>query len=233
MECRSRPHGLRDIHRLPPGHLLHFADGEVQVRRYTTLPIEPPLLLKHPQEYVDQFRTLPIKPSPIVSQRAHRHPHERRPRFHQHRCHRGHECSIARSPLNLRAYTTDYKPLFPDEEDYYADLVAEKFSIPLDVSLPRHVTPLRRLRFPAPTRTVPRSLLRTNRHHYRRIAAHSRVLLSGYGGDDILIGQAWPHLLHLFRQRKFGQHRPIFGGYILKHRRSPRCTAASVRDFAA
>src|SRR5207302_5717509 len=48
----------RDIHRLPPGHTLVYSDGETCVRRYTDLPIEEPLLLKRPKEYVEQFQEL-------------------------------------------------------------------------------------------------------------------------------------------------------------------------------
>jgi asparagine synthase (glutamine-hydrolysing) len=60
-----------------------------------------------------------------------------------------------------------------------------------------------------------------NALQYQRVAVHTRVALSGYGGDDILIGQAWPHLLYLFRRAKFATLLGAFGGYILRHRRIP------------
>ena len=40
------------IRRIPPAHTLVLHDGEMQVRRYWTLPIEEPLHYKRPEEYV-------------------------------------------------------------------------------------------------------------------------------------------------------------------------------------
>src|SRR5277367_4799974 len=45
-----------DVRRLPPGHALKYSNGEPSVRRYAALPVEEPLYLKRPEEYVEQFR---------------------------------------------------------------------------------------------------------------------------------------------------------------------------------
>jgi asparagine synthase (glutamine-hydrolysing) len=210
------------VRRLPPGHLLQFADGEVQVRRYTGLSIEPPLLLKHPNDYLDQFRVL------LDQAIADRLPHAPTAIFMSGGLDSTSIAAIAvtnaqsqNQALDLHAYTAQYKPLFQDEEDHYARLVAEKFSIPLDVSSPATSLPYEgfdSLRLPEPCHDP---FLLANARSYHRIGARSRVLLSGYGGDDVLIGQAWAHLVYLFRQREFVSIARAFGGYILKHRRIP------------
>src|SRR5260370_17565010 len=60
-----------------------------------------------------------------------------------------------------------------------------------------------------------------SQRQYRQVQGHARVVLSGYGGDDILTGQAWPYLTYLFRQRRFGTIVKSFGAYILNHGRIP------------
>jgi len=119
-------------------------------------------------------------------------------------------CKIARkngASGPLRAYTIDCRPMFNDQEGILASLVAE-----ISVWISRF--------FPA--RTVSRmkgwedSLRRTpepchdpflllSQKQYRQVQGHAKVVLSGYGGDDILTGQAWPYLTYLFRQRNFAQ----------------------------
>jgi asparagine synthase (glutamine-hydrolysing) len=214
----------RDIHRVPAGHTLCLgpSSSKLRIRRYTSLPIEDPLFLKNPGNYIDQFRSLldqaiseRIAPGPtaifmsggldstsiaalaVTSYGA---------RLQRH---------------DLRAYTSVYRPLLADDEDQYANLVAQKFGIPLDVTSPGTSLPydgLTCLPLPEPCHEP---FFHANTLHYRRIAAQSRVVLSGYGGDDILIGQAWPHLLNLLRRKKFASVVSIFGGYILRHRKIP------------
>jgi asparagine synthase (glutamine-hydrolysing) len=46
----------RDIRRLPAGHLLGFASGGFSVRRIANMPVEDVLVLKHDEEYIEEFR---------------------------------------------------------------------------------------------------------------------------------------------------------------------------------
>src|SRR5271170_436004 len=46
----------QQIRRLPAGHRLKFSNGEVNVRRFLTLPVEEPLRLKRSEEYVEAYR---------------------------------------------------------------------------------------------------------------------------------------------------------------------------------
>src|SRR5260370_7511718 len=53
-----------------------------------------------------------------------------------------------------------------------------------------------------------------SQRQYRQVQGHARVVLSGYGGDDILTGQAWPYLTYLFHRRRFRPILKTFGLYI-------------------
>jgi asparagine synthase (glutamine-hydrolysing) len=48
----------RDIRRLPAGHVLKFSNGKIEVSRFRSLPIEDPLKLRHPEEYVEAYLSL-------------------------------------------------------------------------------------------------------------------------------------------------------------------------------
>ncbi len=214
----------RDIRRLPAGHTLVYSPGELCVRCYTDFPIEEPLSLKRPEEYVEQFRELLEK---AVRDRLPRGP-----------------CGIFMSggldstsvaavaskiaKKNgtggpLRAYTIDCRPLFNDEEGVLASLVAENLRMDIEILSGARCVPYEcwedSLRGTPEPYHDPFLLL--SQRQYRRVQGHARVVLSGYGGDDVLTGQAWPYLTFLLRQRDFGTIVKTFGRYILKHGRIP------------
>jgi asparagine synthase (glutamine-hydrolysing) len=214
----------RDIHRLPPGHNLVYSDAGLSVRCYTNFSIEEPLWLKRPEEYVERFQELLEK---AVRDRLPRGP-----------CGifmsggldstsiAAVACKIAQGDGvggPLRAYTIDCRPLFNDEEGYLASLVAENLGINIEIlsgasCLPYEGWEDSLLRTPEPYHDP---FLLLSKRQYRQVQGHARVVLSGYGGDDILTGQAWPYLTYLFRQRSFGTIVKAFGRYVLKHGRIP------------
>jgi asparagine synthase (glutamine-hydrolysing) len=214
----------RDIRRLPPGHTIDYSNGRVQLRRYAALPIEEPLSLGRPEEYVEQFRflleqavrdRLPAGPAAI---------------FLSGGLDSTSIAAIAVAyakksalPLNLRASTIDCRPLFADEEGHYASLAAQSLGIPIEILPGSSCLPYQGwddpwLRTPEPCHDP---FLLINQQQYQQVYAHSRVALSGYGGDDVLTGQAWPYLTYLFRKLRFGTLARAFGGYLLRHRRMP------------
>jgi asparagine synthase (glutamine-hydrolysing) len=214
----------RDIHRLPPGHTLVFSDGELSTRSYTEFAVEEPLCLKRPEEYAEQFQEL--------LERAVR---DRLPRGASAIFLSGglDSTSIAAMASNiakrdaargpLRAYTVDSRPLYDDEEGYLASLVAKHLGIDIEIhsgatSLPFEGWEDSRLKTPEPCSDP---FLFVGYREYWQVQSHARVVFSGYGGDDILTGQAWPYLAYLFRQRDFGTIAKTFGSYILKHGRIP------------
>jgi asparagine synthase (glutamine-hydrolysing) len=214
----------RDIRRLPPGHTLGYANGGVQLRRYTALPIEEPRSLGRAEEHVEQFRfllgqavrdRLPAGPAAV---------------FLSGGLDSTSVAAIAVAngsksvpPLDLRAYTIDCRPLFEDEEGHYAGVAAQSLGIPIEIHssapwLPYAGWDDSQLRAPEPLHDP---FFALSRMQYEHVAIHTRVAFSGYGGDDVLAGQAWPHFVYLLRRRRFGAIAGAFGGYILKRGRIP------------
>jgi asparagine synthase (glutamine-hydrolysing) len=211
---------FRDIRRLPAGHLLTFSEGHVRVCRYASLPIEEPLLLKREEEYLEQFRAhleravrdrVPHGPTAVfmsggldstsIAATAKR-VHARRS-----------------EPPCLRAFTVDSTPLFEDQEGAFATLAAQHIGIPLQILHTAPWLPFARwdelgVRAPEPTAEP---FFAMHLEHYRRAGQHARVALTGDGGDDVLTGRAWPHLVYLFRGGRIGNIAAIFGGYVLRH----------------
>ena len=214
----------QDIHRLPAGHTLVYSDGELRVRRYTDFSVEEPLRLKRPEEYVERFRELLVE---AVRDRLPRQP-------------TGIflsggldstsvaavACKIAKEEQTsgpLRAYTIDCRPMFNDEEGFLASLVAKKLGMDIEILSGASCLPYEGWEdslLPTPEPCHDPFLLLSQRQ-YRQVQSHARVVLSGYGGDDILTGQAWPYLTYLFRRRAFGTIMQTYGRYILEHGRIP------------
>jgi len=127
------------------------------------------------------------------------------------------------SHASLRAHTVDYRPLFDDEEGYYASLAAEHLGIPIEILRGASCIPYEgwsgsELRMPEPCHEP---FLLLSNQQYERVGAHASVALTGFGGDDVLTGQAWPYLVYLLQRLSFGKIGKAFGGYILKHGRIP------------
>ncbi len=201
-----------------------YSDGELCVRCYTDFPIEEPLWLTRPEEYVERFQELLEK---AVRDRLPRRP-----------CGiflsggldstsvAAVACKIAKkdgASGQLRAYTVDCRPIFNDEEGYLASLVAENLGISIEILSAASCLPYEGWedslgRTPEPCHDP---FLLLSQRQYRQVQGHARVVLSGYGGDDILTGQAWPYLTYLFHRRRFGTIVKTFGRYILKHGRIP------------
>ncbi len=215
---------FRNIARLPGGHVLRYSNDVVEVRRYTSLPVEEPLWLKHPWEYVERFR--------VLLEGAVR---DRLPRGPAAILMSGGLDSTGVAAIankltqefgtsgSLRAYTIDYRPLFEDEEGYYASLAAEHLGIPIEILSGASCVPYEGWDDLGPLMAEPcnEPFLLLNQQQYRRVHAHARVALSGLGGDDLLTGQAWPYLVYLVRRLRFGTISASFGGYLLKHGRMP------------
>lgn len=216
------PHrsAFSDIRRLPPGHLLTYSEGRVQMRRFGKLPIEEPLLLKQSQDYVEQFRfhlqqavrdRLPLGPAAVfmsggldstsVAATAKKVQLTR---------------SVADYP---QAFTVDYSPLFDDQEGQLASQVAAHLAVPHSVLNGSAVLPFAgwdslSIKTPEP---CAEPLFALHLQHYRQVAAYSRVVLTGDGGDDVLTGRAWPHLTYLLRRARIPTALAVFGGYVLRH----------------
>ena len=214
----------KHIHRLAPGHLLKYSAQGLRVRRYTEIPIEEPLWLKQPEEYIEQFQSLLEK---AVRDRL---PHGPSAIFLSGGMDSTSVAAVARKTATnaetsglSRAYSIDCRPLFDDEEGVLASRVAEHLGLDIEIidggsDLPYEGWGGAQLGTPEPTHDP---FLALGFLQFRRIPSNVRVVLTGHGGDNVLTGQAWPFLLYLLRRRRFGTIAKTFGGYVVKHKRIP------------
>ena len=214
----------KDIRRLSPGHWLKYSGEALSVRRYTALPIEEPLWLRRPEEYVERFQFL------LNQTVRDRLPHGPSAIFLSGGLDSTSLAAVATkiatnsgTPGLLRAFTVDCRPLFRDEEGILATLMGQFLGIDTQVislasSLPYEGWGERWLHTPEPTHDP---FLAVGRVQYRQVSSLARVAFTGYGGDDLLTGQAWPFLVYLLRRGQFGTIAKNFGTYFLKYRRIP------------
>jgi asparagine synthase (glutamine-hydrolysing) len=196
---------FQDIRRLPPAHTLTAHDGQISVRRYWDLPMPSPVRYRHGAEYVQHFRELlgvavadrlrsdsaavlmsGGLDSPTVAASAK---------------------SVLRRAGNsngLRAYTEVFDRLIPHEERHYATLVAEKLRIPIecrtgdDARIFQHAG----THSPEPVHSAwPDS----TREQLGQISVHSRVALTGFGGDPLLSSLLSVHFQQLLSKKHFGR----------------------------
>jgi asparagine synthase (glutamine-hydrolysing) len=215
---------FRDISRLPAAHMLRYSTQALDVSRFTSLPIEEPLQLNREEDYVEQFRE-------ILEQAVL----ERSPRGPAAVLMSGgldstsvaaiaqHNAKQRKLPLELRAFTLDYQPLFDDREGQLATAVAKFIGIPIKIQSGASHVPFSGWDDQLPPMPEPchDPFRRLYIEQNRQIAEHARVVLNGYGGDGVLTGELWPYLRHLIRRRHFWQLGKDFGGFALKHRRIP------------
>lgn len=213
----------RDVHRLPPGHQLRFFGGELNVRRFAEFPIEEPLQLKREEEYVEQFRDLLER---AVSDRVPQGPSAV---FLSGGLDSTSVAAIvartrrkSEAPGALHAYTVDSQA-YKDQEGFYASLAAQHLRISIemlsaDSCLPYQAVNASGQRTPEP---IHDPFLALSNLQYLRVSARARVAFTGYGGDDVLTGQAWPYLVYLAKRSRFGAIGKAFGGYLLRYRRIP------------
>ena len=215
---------FRNVSRLSAGHRLHFSSDGLEVRRYTSLPIEEPLGFKREEEYVECFRNLLDK---AVRERL---PAGRVAIFMSGGLDSTSVAAIAVHtarksglPLDLLAFTSDYQPLFDDQEGALASVAAQHIGINIEIQRSASYSPYGGWDVSPPPMPEPlhEPFQCQSFDQAQRVARHSRVALNGHGGDGVLTGQAWPYFLDLARRRRFGMIARTFGGYVLKHKSIP------------
>ncbi len=215
---------FQDIQRLPAAHTLQYAQGTLRVGCYWTLPVDPPLRYNRSGEYVEQFHEL-LQAAVTDRLRTRRVGVLMSGGLDSTAMAATAKQLLSRQgePYDLRAYTVVYQPLIPDDEGHYAGLAAETLGIPIQFfdatrCLPYERMELAELPKPEPGHE-PLAVLQYD--EFRLVAEHSRVALSGDGGDVFLHSQSWPYLAWLCRQRQFGRMIREVGGYVLTHGRIP------------
>jgi asparagine synthase (glutamine-hydrolysing) len=212
----------RDVRRLPAGHLLQWKEGGVHVRRFLQLPVEEPLRLKLPGEYLENYREL------LVQAVADRLPEGKVSLYLSGGLDSSSVCAVAARMATargdsgkLKAFTISWRPLFDDPEPRFAQIASRH------LGLPHEVLGEDTIHFPDTVAAEPTPEPTSDLFHdracriFRRIAAHSPVVLSGDGGDNVLTGQAWPYFQYLRVRGDWREIARSFGGYFGEHLRFP------------
>ncbi len=212
----------RDIRRLPPGHRLILSGGEIQVKRFLQLPIEEPLHLKQPGEYLEMYREL------LQQAVADRLPEGKAALYLSGGLDSSSVCAAAARATSslgtsgkLKAFTISWNPLFEDPEPRFAQISARHLGLSHEILEENTIVPFDAMG--AENTPEPTSELFFDRacRMYQRIAGYAPVVLSGDGGDDVLAGQSWPYLQFLWKRGEWGEVTRSFGEYFGAHQRFP------------
>jgi asparagine synthase (glutamine-hydrolysing) len=216
---------FRDIARVPGGYVARLYHPGLQIRRFSSLPIEEPLRLKREEDYVARFRQL------FEEAILDRLPQQGAAAIYMSGgmdstsvAAMARSVSVQRGQhVDLCAYTLDYRPLFDDQEGRLATIAARHIGIPIEVQdgsscLPFANWGIGSLSTPEPYHEPFRYLYVTQA---RLISQRARIAFTGNGGDGVMNGQSWPYFLDLLRNRRFVEIARTFGGYVVKHGRIP------------
>jgi len=216
---------FRDIRRLAPAHTITWAKDSTRCRRYWTLPIDEPLFLKSADEYSERFTELLRTAvgdrlrtdrvgvlmsggidSPTLAATALGVLREGSPGF------------------ALQAFTSVYDRLIPDEERYYAGLVARHLDIPIHYDVRDDETSLTqwgRIAVHTPEPVDNPAAVVASQEYLRRIATETRVFLYGEGPDNALQYEWRPYLAYLLAGRRVGVLARSLLRDLVVHRRVP------------
>lgn len=214
-----------DIQRLPPAHTATWSQAGVRIRRYWTLPIDDLIHYPRPQDYADRFQELlrvAVRDrlrtkhigifmsggldSPGMAAAA---------------------CDLLRErpgAFSVEAFTTVYDRLIPDQERYYAGLVAKHLGIPIHfyASGQEILTPWdEQPPSPTPEPVANPFTYAQGVEYQKQIASHSRVFLEGEGPDNALACDWRAHVAHLVQERRWRRLLPDFWFHVVGHPRIP------------
>jgi asparagine synthase (glutamine-hydrolysing) len=213
-----------DVQRLAPAHTATWSEKGLHLRRYWTLPIDEPLIYPRPEDYTERFwellriavrdrlRTKRIGiymsgglDSPGLAVAA---------------------CDLLRErpgTFSVEAFTAVYDGLIPDQERYYAGLVAKHLGIPIhfyttgqEICAPWDEQPAIDTPEPGYALAVAQGV-----EFQKQIAPHSRVFFHGEGPDNALCCDWRAHLTTLVQERRWRRLLPDFWYHVVGHPRIP------------
>lgn len=215
------------ISRVPAAHLMIATQHGTELRRYWSLPQSDEPRRLRPEAVYEEFRGLFSR---AVADRA--------------RSERivvalsgGLDSNAVASTLTrqrthgVSAITTVWNELFHDEEGRYAELAAKAYGIPIEFHVADRCEPFERWDDPRV-----RGLEPTDEpcsapffDFIRRIAATSRVVLTGEGGDPVLYA-SHDYFFRLLKRVRWIRFMTEAAGYALtRRRRPPLCVRSQLR----
>jgi asparagine synthase (glutamine-hydrolysing) len=210
-----------DIHRLPPAYSLTCGHGTLHLRRYWTMPVDGRIRYRRSQDYVDNFRE--ILRAAVADRLRTEHvgiwlsggldSTSIAATAQQLRSEHG-------ASFELRGHTIVYDRLIPDGERHYARVAAEALGVEISYFVADDHRPLDGWDWPdaGTPEPVDDPFLLMRRQQLEQSASHSRVLLCGEGGDEVLCGSHVVDLLSRMRLLELGAD---IVRSVVFHRRRP------------
>lgn len=217
-----------DIQRLPAAHCLmvEMSQARTVPRRYWTLPVDGYIRYKRDEEYVEHFKELMRA---AVGDRLRT---DKVGVFMSGGMDSTTIAATARElrseqsqPCDLRAYTISCEHLIPDRERYYSGLVAEKLGIGIHYHLSDDYKLFERWEQPELQQPEPivNPRLASVVDLYKQVAAHSRVVLDGNGGDPVFYSSgAYCYVVHMLKTLQWGGLVLDLVKYFRTHGRLPQ-----------
>ncbi len=213
------------IHRLPPAHSLTWSAHNQKRTRYWTLPLDGPLRYKRPVDYVEHFREV-LRLAVQDRLRTDRVGVFMSGGLDSTSVAAFAKEALAKQPegFELRAYTEVYDRLIPHQERFYAGLAAHALGIPIEYIHVDNYTLYERWDQPELHKPEPchYPLAAKDYDEFRRIAARTRVVLTGYGGDPALSTSTSSYLWKLLKDRRLGDLVKGLRRYLLAEGRVSR-----------
>lgn len=179
-----------DIRRLPPAHALVFENGKVTIRRYWSLSVPTELRYRKTDQYLEHFRDVMQRSvsDRLTGDAVGIH------------LSGGMDSAVIAAMVRssakharMRGYTVVFDYLIPDEERRFAAATAEYLEFPVEFMSADEFLPYARWgRTPEP---IHDPFYFNQRAQYRDLVSHSRVALSGHGGDELMLGSYVADLL--------------------------------------
>lgn len=212
-----------DVKRLRPAHTLVVREGQLRERVYWQLPIEEPLRYRRGEAYVEQFRDLfdqavadRLRASQVgvlmsggldstsVAATAHD------------------LLSRSGESFDFRIYTGGYEELISDHERQYSEMLARRFNAPIHFTAADDFMLYQGWELGAAVSPQPydNPLPIVTDRMFAAAVQHSRVILTGMGGDPTLYpSQRFP--LALFPRGHLAPSLVQVGQFVRRRRRLP------------
>jgi len=213
-----------DIKRLPSAHSLTWSDGKVQVTRYWKLQPERSISYNRASEYIERFEGL-LKEAVDDRLRADRVCVSMSGGLDSSAIAAFAKASLSNryETFDLRACAIVYDRLIPDEERHYAGIAANSLGIPIQYLAADDYAPYERWDEVSANQPDPYQypFLALSADLLKRMAAGSRVALTGWDGDTVLSEPPKAYFASLLKQRRFGRLLSGMGWYALSQRQLP------------
>jgi asparagine synthase (glutamine-hydrolysing) len=218
LNCDVATTTFRDVHRLPPAHCATVSADSVRLRRYWSVPVDGRIRYARSEDYAEHFRQV------LRVAVADRMGPGTTGIFLSGGMDSGAIAATAREitgdSRNLAAYTATLEALIQDREGSFAKQTADFLRIPLRLIPMDDLQPFDRWDDPnfASLEPTDNPLFAISRRQFEVAAQHSRVVLDGEGGDNLMYFEMGPYSRDLARRAQWGDLASSVSGYLWRKR---------------